>query len=379
MHCHSIQPATASPSAQLGSYTPDSFTLGDAGSLAVNMAEFSSCKVSSLKVGTGAVTLNNNKVRWSEGAVTASTLRSNCFQSGGGPTSFLFSNWDVTTGNLCAIAAVFESSVSLTSKYALSNMLATVAASLSNTSNVTGMGSNIAARASNQALISILASNTAPWTSNQLPSYALGTTVANISSVSVFGSNTASWTSNQLPSYALGATVANVSNNSVFGSNTASWTSNQVAELVSPDTQATFSNFITPIAVTGCNLVQLECLLQSGFLQHPTSARVNKFSNSLMPLLTRSNVACSNLTIGMSTAVGALSIKGSDLGGATSPSVNPYTTANNLPILQILPYAHNFASIVFDAYWDGSAWRSSTSKGKFLPTKTNIVSVLTQP
>jgi hypothetical protein len=342
------------PSAQFGSYTPDSFSLGDAGSLAANLAEFGSCKMTSLKVGAGTISLSNNEVRWLEGAVTAATLRSNAFQTGSGgsgPTSFMFSNLDLQTScNLRAGVAVFEAGASLTTKYALSNTLATVSADLTGVSN-----------------IAAFSSNAARYASNQLPTFATSGALTGVSNIGVFASNVAQWASNQLPLYAVGSTVIGVSNIGVYASNAAQWSSNQVAGLVTTETQADFSNFITPVAVTGCNLgvYSSNACYNLATVCISNSAATTALSNFVCPIAVAGasrNGVFSNVSIGNSNAVGALSIRGTDSGGATPPNVDLFTTIDTRPVMQLLPYSHNNVSTCYDTYWDGAAWRSSSAQ-----------------
>ncbi len=55
----------------------------------------------------------------------------------------------------------------------------------------------------------------------------------------------------------------------------------------------------------------------------------------------------------------------------SGPHMQFTTSADNYPQLQILPWAHDNSFLMFDSYWDGSNWKSSTSAGgNFMLTKT---------
>jgi hypothetical protein len=61
--------------------------------------------------------------------------------------------------------------------------------------------------------------------------------------------------------------------------------------------------------------------------------------------------------------VAKLAIDGTDSSTA-GPHIQMTTSADNYPLLQVLPYSHNNISINFDAYWDG-VWRSSYANSSF--------------
>lgn len=57
---------------------------------------------------------------------------------------------------------------------------------------------------------------------------------------------------------------------------------------------------------------------------------------------------------------------------ASGPHMQFTTSADNYPLLQVLPWTHDNSFLMFDAYWDGSNWKSSTSTGgNFMFTKTS--------
>lgn len=63
------------------------------------------------------------------------------------------------------------------------------------------------------------------------------------------------------------------------------------------------------------------------------------------------------------------------LHGANSSVSGPHmqftTSADNYPLIQMLPWQHDNSFMMFDSYWDGSNWKSSTSTGgNFMLTKT---------
>lgn len=71
------------------------------------------------------------------------------------------------------------------------------------------------------------------------------------------------------------------------------------------------------------------------------------------------------LGIGTNAPTARLTLKGTDSTYAGGPHMETYTTADSFPQLQILPYTHDNVNISFDAYWDGSAWKSSDAGSNF--------------
>jgi hypothetical protein len=83
-----------------------------------------------------------------------------------------------------------------------------------------------------------------------------------------------------------------------------------------------------------------------------------------------------NVGIGTTTipkaSVGAakFAINGSNA-SMSGPHMQFTTSADNYPQIQMLPWMHDNTFMMFDSYWDGSNWKSSTSTGgNFMLTKT---------
>ena len=60
-----------------------------------------------------------------------------------------------------------------------------------------------------------------------------------------------------------------------------------------------------------------------------------------------------------------LAIEGSDSNFGAGPHVQMTTTGDDYPLMQILPYAHDNVAISFDAYHDGTTWKSSDAGSNF--------------
>ena len=60
-----------------------------------------------------------------------------------------------------------------------------------------------------------------------------------------------------------------------------------------------------------------------------------------------------------------LAIEGSDSNFGAGPHVQMTTTGDDYPLMQILSYAHDNVSINFDAYHDGTSWKSSDAGSNF--------------
>lgn len=63
-----------------------------------------------------------------------------------------------------------------------------------------------------------------------------------------------------------------------------------------------------------------------------------------------------------SVGMSKLAIEGAN-SSSSGPHVQFTTASDNYPLMQILPWSHDNVSLSFDAYWDGSNWKSSTSSG----------------
>ena len=66
-----------------------------------------------------------------------------------------------------------------------------------------------------------------------------------------------------------------------------------------------------------------------------------------------------------------LAIEGSDQNFGAGPHVQLTTTTDDHPLLQILGYAHDNVAISFDAYHDGTTWKSSDAGTNFQIYKLN--------
>lgn len=74
---------------------------------------------------------------------------------------------------------------------------------------------------------------------------------------------------------------------------------------------------------------------------------------------------------GQTRAVGTkLAITGTNSSNSASPSAAFYTTADQYPLLHVLPFAHDNVSFLFDSYYDG-AWKSSSSGSNYQFTKVS--------
>lgn len=86
-----------------------------------------------------------------------------------------------------------------------------------------------------------------------------------------------------------------------------------------------------------------------------------------------------NVFVGTSALVNGLSRL--TISGANASSLGPhmefFTGADAYPLMQILPWTHDNISLLFDAYFDGSAWKSSDAGSNFRLAKFNDVFVIT--
>lgn len=94
-------------------------------------------------------------------------------------------------------------------------------------------------------------------------------------------------------------------------------------------------------------------------------------SNERMRIDGSGNVGIGTTTIpraGVGVAKFALHGNVSSVSG---PHMQFTTSADNYPLMQVLPWTHDNTFMMFDSYWDGSNWKSSTSTGgNFMLTKT---------
>ncbi len=75
-----------------------------------------------------------------------------------------------------------------------------------------------------------------------------------------------------------------------------------------------------------------------------------------------------NVGIGTSNPSTTLVVNGTD-NSISGPHMNFTTTADTHPLLQMLPYQHNNVNVIFDAYWNGTNYVSSTASGNFSISK----------
>jgi hypothetical protein len=76
-------------------------------------------------------------------------------------------------------------------------------------------------------------------------------------------------------------------------------------------------------------------------------------------------VATHRLGLGTTTPTAKLTLLGTASNYAAGPNVEFLTASDAYPLMQILPYAHDNIDISFDAFWDGSNWKSCNAAGSF--------------
>lgn len=72
-----------------------------------------------------------------------------------------------------------------------------------------------------------------------------------------------------------------------------------------------------------------------------------------------------SLGLGTNAPTVRLTLKGTDSNYAAGPHAEFITSADAHPQFQVLPYAHDNINVSFDAYFDGSSWKSSDAGSNF--------------
>jgi Chaperone of endosialidase/Head domain of trimeric autotransporter adhesin len=100
-----------------------------------------------------------------------------------------------------------------------------------------------------------------------------------------------------------------------------------------------------------------------------TAKNLNFFTTSGVTPTERMRIdANGNVGIGTSAipsggiGMAKLAIEGAN-GSTSGPHLQFTTTADDYPLMQVLPWQHDNVSMTFDGYWDGSNWKSSTTTG----------------
>jgi len=96
-----------------------------------------------------------------------------------------------------------------------------------------------------------------------------------------------------------------------------------------------------------------------------------KYSSNSISIVRMTFDSNGNAGLGTITPNVKLTLSGQDQ-SMLGPHINAYTSADNYPLFQILPYSHNNVSLNFDCFYDGT-WKSSSSTNcysisKFLNT-----------
>ncbi len=122
--------------------------------------------------------------------------------------------------------------------------------------------------------------------------------------------------------------------------------------------------------ITGANDAYLYSTGNDFAIGNATSNRALKFftggtltANERMRINSNGNVGIGVTTI-PKAAVGAakFAIEGTN-SSVNGPHVQFTTAADNYPLMQIMPWNHDNVYQTYDAYYDGTSWKSSTSSG----------------
>jgi hypothetical protein len=261
---------------------------------------------------------------------------------------------------------------------------------LDTTSNTTFASSNILFSAiNNQSNASLSQSLTITATSNNFyaSSNILFPSLSNTSNMSYAMSNT------------LFLRTSNTSNMAFFASNTAVASSNR-AYIWSNNTSNIFINSpsnlgigtsspVTQFHVVGKVYADTQVLASSNDASNAPGFAFREDSNTgimhsgtgALSIVTQGTERvkfdnAGNMGIGTSNPITKLTLNGTDSSTLSGPHANFYTTTDNFPLMQLLPYAHNSVNIGLDTYWSNN-WFSSTSNGNFLLNKgTNSFNIL---
>ena len=135
---------------------------------------------------------------------------------------------------------------------------------------------------------------------------------------------------------------------------------------------------VPAFSITGPNDAYLYSTGNDFAIGNTTSGRALKFftggsvaANERMRIDNNGNVGIGTTTI-PKAGVGAakLAINGTN-GSLSGPHMQFTTSADNYPLVQVLPWLHDNNFMLFDSYWDGSSWRSgTTSGGNFMIAKS---------
>lgn len=127
-------------------------------------------------------------------------------------------------------------------------------------------------------------------------------------------------------------------------------------------------------AFTGVPACAIELSNTNGFLKYVASGTVNNTATPSIALNWDNATGLvsipTKLAIGTSqtqAVTNAISIRGTN--STSESAVNWFTSADQYPIFQLMPYAHNNTSYSMDAYYDGSAWKSSFATSSFQISK----------
>lgn len=122
--------------------------------------------------------------------------------------------------------------------------------------------------------------------------------------------------------------------------------------------------------ITGANDAYLYSTGNDFAIGNTTSGKALKFftggsvaGNERMRIDNNGNVGIGTTTIPRN-GIGAakFAVHGTN-GSMSGPHMQFTTSADNYPLVQVLPWLHDNNFMMFDSYWDGSNWKSSTSGG----------------